>query len=463
MKNVWSWIKGHWVVVVCCAIIVLSLPAAFFFSHRWSNSIRTRQEKAATDLLTRLTTASKVSYAVPSVVPGVPAIEQTAEPNSRRTAFFKAQKDSIVGQAAGVTELADRFNKAGHTLIMEGIFPDPARGQDVDSLTLEFAERVVGRPAGPGGTAQPSVYQKLFDGINAGAPADPLRLATLLEDQQAREREKVLGTETGRQLTADESAQINKAMVDARIAEYQRRARELSVYATMDVLPGPAEAAAGSWVPREMPKSPPAVWECFAWQFDYWVVEDLLAAVGRANTGPDGRLTDVERSVVKRIEKITLDDAGFYDKGDAAPRRASEEEETATTASETELVKPDYRRSLTGRTAAPYNMANGVYDVRQAQMTVVVSSARLPQLLSAISATNFMTVLDCDLSEVDVWADLAQGYYYGNEHVVRATLGIESVWLRSVTKPFMPEAVRHQLGIPEPQAAEAPAAEGGAG
>lgn len=450
MKKIWVWIKDHWVPVVCCALIVIALPVAFFFSHRWAGSVRDRQEKAAGDLLTKLTSASKVTYAVPSVVPGVPALEQSAEPNEQRTAFFKAQKDAIVGAASGVIGAAEKFNRRSHGVIMEGIFPDPPKGEDVDSLTLEFAERIVGRVSPTGAVVRPSVYQKLFDQINAGPSADPVRLATMLEDRRLREIEGLKGPETGRTLTKEEDAQVAKALVDARLGEYQRRAREISVYASMDSLPSTSDAREGSWVPREMPKSPPKVWECFAWQFDYWVIDDLLAAVGRANTGPDGRLTDVERSVVKRVEKIRLDDAGFYEKeGVSRPRRGGDEEEaTATvTASEIDEVKPDYKESITGRTAAPVNKSNGVYDIRRAEMTVVVSSARLPQLLSAISSTNFMTVLDCDLTEVNVWGDLAQGYYYGNEHVTRATLSIETVWLRSLTKPLMPIEVRQQLNI----------------
>ncbi|MCC6678669.1 MAG: hypothetical protein IT436_16165 [Phycisphaerales bacterium] len=466
MKKIWGWVKDHWVPVVCCALIVIALPLAFFFSQRWGSAVHSKQEKAAGDLLTKLTSASKVNYAVPSVVPGVPALEQTAEPNEQRTAFFKAQKDAIVGAASGVLSSAEKFNRRNHTLIMEDIFPDPERGQDIDSLTLDFAERIVGRVSPTGVVVRPSVYQKLFDSINAGPPADPVRLATMLEDRRLREIEKIKGPDTGRTLTKEEEAQLAKALVDARLAEYQRRARELSVYASMDSLPSTADAREGSWVPRTMPTSPPKVWECFAWQFDYWVIDDLLAAVGRANTGPDGRLTDVERSVVKRVEKIKLDDAGFYEKeGITQARRGGGDEEPAAAevvASETDEVKPDFKESLTGRTAAPVNKANGVYDIRRAEMTVIVSSARLPQLLSAISSTNFMTVLDCDMTEVSVWGDLAQGYYYGNEHVTRATLTIETVWLRSLTKPLMPHDVRVQLNIADEQKSEGekPAGEG---
>ena len=58
-----------------------------------------------------------------------------------------------------------------------------------------------------------------------------------------------------------------------------------------------------------------------------------------------------------------------------------------------------------------------------------------------------MTVTDVDLQEVDIWEELRQGYYYGTEHVVRATISVETVWLRSWVTPIMPDPVKQTLGI----------------
>ena len=65
-----------------------------------------------------------------------------------------------------------------------------------------------------------------------------------------------------------------------------------------------------------------------------------------------------------------------------------------------------------------------------------------------------MTVTDVDLYEVDIWEDLERGYYYGSDHVVRAVLSIETVWLRSWMKDFMPSTVRTALGVPQEQSQE---------
>ena len=82
-------------------------------------------------------------------------------------------------------------------------------------------------------------------------------------------------------------------------------------------------------------------------------------------------------------------------------------------------------------------------------MSLVVSSARLLDLLDAIESTGFMEVLDLDLAEVDVLGDLDGGYYYGPEHVVRVRLDVETIWLRSWTAQYTPKIVREILGYVE--------------
>jgi hypothetical protein len=111
------------------------------------------------------------------------------------------------------------------------------------------------------------------------------------------------------------------------------------------------------------------------------------------------------------------------------------------------MMPLDPGRSITGRYGGD---GNTLYDVRRARLTVIVSSARLQEFLEAIPRTNFMTVTDLDLAEVKAWDDLKKGYYYGPEHVVKATVDVESVWLRSWVAPYMPSRLKAAFKIPEP-------------
>ena len=68
--------------------------------------------------------------------------------------------------------------------------------------------------------------------------------------------------------------------------------------------------------------------------------------------------------------------------------------------------------------------------------------------------TNLITVLDMDVREVDLWADLRQGYYYGKAPVVRVDLELETVWHRDWTVPMMPQSVKSALGVVESEASD---------
>jgi hypothetical protein len=153
------------------------------------------------------------------------------------------------------------------------------------------------------------------------------------------------------------------------------------------------------------------------------VIEYLLKAVDTANRSGERR-TGVPDSVVKRIESISLSPLDVPD-----PNAASSGAPSAPT-------------SITGRQSGG---GNGLYDIRNAKMSVIVSSAKLPQFFDAISRTNFMSVTGLYVEDVDEWAELENGYYYGSEHVVRAVVDIETVWLRSWMSPLMPPDIRNLL------------------
>jgi hypothetical protein len=117
-------------------------------------------------------------------------------------------------------------------------------------------------------------------------------------------------------------------------------------------------------------------------------------------------------------------------------------------------IEANYAVSPTGRAGWP-DVPNGLYDLRYATVTVIVDANRIPVLLSAFGDTNFMSVADLDVQAFDRFDDAAQGFYYGSDPLVIATIRVESVWIRSWMKPWMPTSVRDQLGIP----ADAPPAD----
>jgi hypothetical protein len=452
VKPVMDWIKGNVLIVVFSALILVMLPTSWFLSNSWDAKIRAKQEKDAADAFNKLQ-GLKINYTLPVIEASGQPISMSEFPNLTLINWFKEQRQVMLRQAESVVAKAEAFNKGvgpdaesvgrtEHVPLVEGVFPTGERYQ---------LDRLEDALLGKRGAANP--YLALLASSRAGAPADPAQLAESLSAYRASEIEKI--TANKRDLTTEEQEKLAKQLSDRRLGEYQGRAQAISVYASMESLPSDP---GGAFVPTGQNIDPKFInaKDMFLFQWDYWVLRDIFAAVNLANS-VNGRLVNVDQAVVKRIEKIEIamphgvarggrqtDPMSSYRGGgmdgfDAAPAAA---EPPAPG-----MAPLDLDRSITGRQAP-----NSIYDTRVVTLTAVVSSARLPDFLNAIERTNFMTVIDMDLEEVKVWDDLQRGYWYGPEHVVRATLQIETIWLRSWMTRYMPAALKADLNITDPEA-----------
>lgn len=454
MKPVMDWVKGNVLIVVFSALILLMLPTAWFFSNAWDAKIRVKQEKDAKDAFSKLQ-GLKINYTLPVIEASGQAITMNEYPNLTLINWFRQQRDVMMQQAESVVAKAEAFNKGvgpdaqsvgrtEHVPLVEGAFPAGERQQ---------LDRMEDALLGKRGAANP--YRALLASSRAGEPADPALLSESLHAYRAGEVEKI--TANKRDLTSEEQEKLAKQLADRRLGEYQGRAQSLSVYASLESLPSDPR---GAFVPTGQNIDPKFInpQDMFLFQWDYWVLRDIFAAVNLANS-VDGRPVNVDQAVVKRVEKIEISlpqgvaRAGGGREADAMENYRGAVDPMAPAPVEAAPAAPgmaplDLDRSITGRQAP-----NSVYDTRVVTLTAVVSSARLREFLSAIERANFMTVIDMDLQEVKVWDDLQRGYWYGPEHVVRATLQIETVWLRSWMTRFMPDGLKGTLKITDPGAA----------
>lgn len=455
MKGVLLWAKQNLIIVICCAVIVLVVPGAIVGAGMWNAAIRTKQEKQANDLQKQVD-GVPVSHTIPAIFPNQQPVEQRAEPNAKRTEWFKEWRERVKAEADQVVSATEVFNRREHKPFIEGLFPAPASKADAQYKTVEFVEALVGR-AGRAG-----VYQQLLDSINAKGPADSEKLVAELRDIFTRERERVVGDNANRQLTTEEQADIRKKLLARRIGAYQAHAQSASVYAELSALPLESTSTRGSsaagsrgtaMIPRTVPAQPPSLEECFAWQADYWFINDILHGVKLANTDASGRLLTIDASPVKRILDLEIADAGYT----ATPSADAAAAGGVPVPAATGVIAPNYNASVTGRTPS---QQNGLYDVRQARLRVVVSSSKLPAVFDGIAKANLLTVTGLQLDDVDVWNDLENGYYYGDEHVLIATIELEGLYLRTWTEQYMPTGVKAALGIAvpnDPNAGGAPA------
>lgn len=474
MKSMLSWIKSNLVIVVCIAVIVVVLPASFVVSRAWGESIR-KDHSAKVSKEMSSVTGAKVDYALPTVDPKVSAVTFEAEPNPKLTEWFRVEREKIQNRAGVIVRRAVDFNRGvgadaeavyrrEHRPLVDRLFGDDAAEPIAKELRASLGEAWVGMAVEDrvkavrarekelekakfyemedkllGKNGQPNPYQRLLDGIRAGTRTDPVRLAQTISDMQVRETEKI--TAGKRKLTAEEEEKLRRMLVDRRLGEYQARAREVSLYANMDVFSTSnndgQSIASGSLQASEL--SPAYL---FMYQWDIWVKSDVLAGVRLANTGADGRQTNVDQSVVKRLVSIKV----------ATPEALYATEDGMTppaepTAAVPGMIPTDPSVSVTGRAGGAWNK---LFDVRRATLKAIVASDRVTEFVAAIERANFMTVTRLELKNVDSWAELREGYYHGPDHLAEATVDIETVWLRDWTARYYPDSIKGVLKFPDP-------------
>lgn len=447
MKGILGWIKSHLIMVVSTVVIVVSIPLGWMFSSKWNADIRAKQEQRVSQAYNKVKNA-KVTYVIPSLLPGEQAVSETRAPNRYVTEFYAEQRKEREAQAAEVVTTVIAFNKNGHTLLAPELLPVPSNRQQETRLKYEFLDRMAGDPV----TGATTIYKDLLRSIGAGEAPDPVKLATTIQDLQTREMERMIAESGAGSISPEEQEQLRKLLADRRLAEAQRRARDVSVFMTMAAFDSQAFGPTSAQIPpvdqRARPATvAPSLAEAFGWNFDYWVVSDLLRAIDKANTDAGGTRANVENALVKRVERIGVEALPL------TTEEAAQEFDSFGQAIETETFEAssegtDPSVSVTGR------KSNAEYDVIKARMTLVVDAERLPRLFKAFSETNLITVLDMDVREVDLWADLRQGYYYGKAPVVRVDLELETVWHRDWTVPMMPQSVKSALGVVESETSD---------
>jgi hypothetical protein len=91
--------------------------------------------------------------------------------------------------------------------------PDAKPKTTVDRFkALELAEQIVGKPD------KPSVYEALFKSVNAGGPADPVKVAEALKDEEVRAIDQIKAQNNRDKLTPDEQAKLTQKLQDLRVA-----------------------------------------------------------------------------------------------------------------------------------------------------------------------------------------------------------------------------------------------------
>lgn len=432
MSGTLDWVKKNLMIVIFLLLMVIAIPAMVVISGKMNASVREKIDARANEK-SKLESLKKtpVSFPVPGGLPESHTTLVNEQLLEEFTNYVTRQRED----ADHVIQLAIDHNRQGRSVLLPSLFPAPPLA-DREVLPREFHSLLQ------------AAYEGLLREISAGDPPDAADVKADLQRQESQFRDKLLKT-AGEKLTDEEADQLRAELTQMRLTAYVDRARELKIYASLESLSAP------QWDTSRLPSGP----ELFEWQWDFWMTEDVLRAIAAANDGAESVLESAVKRLVsfrpQAYSSMHGEGAGGTPRGPGSAfaggaftggvAGSETPGPTGTPANPAMEAPLDYSVSFTGR------QTNPLYDVRYANLELIVDTEKIPLVMEALAAQNFITALSADLAPLDPHDHIGAGYYYESGKLTQLRLRLESVWLRDWTSPFMPDDVKVALGIPLPQ------------
>lgn len=422
-KTVLQWIKQNPIAV---ASVVLCLASLIFLmivnakGNSFMEEARTRSQE-----IKRIEGFSSTPMRLPPERVDAPPRVVNAAVNQAAIDYLQSVFGQMQGDYNKIWDLAVKHNRGDvtrglHIPMLEGLFPDSSgRAYKLydarDPYESAFEDMLL--PAS-GNTAYPR--------LNAGRPASQELLDQATESIERNMRIR-LNIPPNQQLSP---AQQNQLMLDKRQAMMdvlRQQAQRIHIYANRNAF------QIDQW---EVPPQMTTLWES---QMNLWIQQDIVQTIARTN-----RVSNPSQSVIsapiKRLNsiKVVPGYVGINTGGGIVGGGGRGQEQIAS--GETKLPD-DFSYAPTGR------MSNTLYDVKHVWVDMDVDIQQLPVFMDELVQTNFMSVLKMEMSNVDEYAMLSQGYFYGTGDVVNVRILIETIWLRDWLVPMMPPAIKQMLGV----------------
>lgn len=422
MNLVLSWIKSNVASVTFIVLMIGALVALPIVSGKMNASIQ-EEMKDRVGKLKELGQLEKTKVEVGNPAIAEP-ISETILVNEKLLDRLKQITEAESADAERVLEAALVHNRKGRGVILPVLFPEPPAA-DREVLPEQFHGKLI------------EAYHALLERINAGTPPTAESLREDLDRRRAGFLSQTLQKDVGDPLDPDEQQQLADVLTTHRMSRCAEEAGRIGIYASTAAFNPPVWNQAAQ----------PSMLEMYDWQWQYWVIEDVLEGLAAANEGT----VSVTNAPVKRVLEITAYDAlggvaaggasGRAGFGTSPPARTGGGKGAGGPSPATE-VKLDYAVSMTGRATNP------LYDVRQVLVRFVAETEHLPAVFDGLARRNFITILDAVIAPADHYEAAKGGYFYGPAPVSEVTLQLETIWLRSWTSEFMPDEVRVVLGLP---------------
>lgn len=480
MKSVIDWIKSNLVTVVSVILMLASIGVIGWSVMRGGAAAET----ASTDLnkmVSKLDGYSRVTVPFPPADVDAPPEDITGVTINPATL---KRLDEVYGKLTREYEQVIgpilEHNRRGHGLLVPGVLPTTQashlRHEARTAYRIAFENMME-----PYDDSQPDAPR-----LNAIGPLNPAELQFELQRVEEGYRPSGygnVGAATGGGLTEADRKALDGQKSERAQEMLVERARQAHIYADTNVQSPGFPFQVGAW---SLATDLPTLTQIWEGHQELWIQQDIVRAIGLANNvdQPD---SSVIEAPVKRLISVTVipgnvgtttmggmgvtgeeksaaaaGGAGGYGAGYGAgygggaaggytdPGIGGAAAPVAGGGSPDQALNVNFHAGPSGR------VSNAIYDVKHARVVMVVDYQQLPQLFNAISAVNFMTVLDCQVQDVDEYAALLEGYVYGQGDAVRVDMLVETIWLRDWTVPFMPAEVKQALGLGDPAGAVAP-------
>ena len=448
-----AFLKQRWVPITCGLIVVIA-PLAAYFSLDFVRAPVVAKIKDRVDAYEKLGGLEKTSVEIRAADGSVKT--ESAYINAKLIEELTKHQEALAADAQGIYQSAVERNKAGRTIAKDlGEFLPKPKNEAARDVNL-LRENAL------------PVLIKQRDALMASVKmSGPSKSEEALDRVQRAETEHLTGVLMKKQRSEitdpKELAELNARLVDTRLALITENAAGIELYLRpRAIVWRDTIASAKDGDPKAAAAVEFALAQLFQFQWDMWVVEDVLKAIQQVNGKSDAsgkRMPmGVVQAPVKCINRLLVASIPGLVPADAAAGAtpdASAEAPAGEAIDPKTDVAPDFAASLNGL------RTNQLFDVRDVTLVVVCETSAIPKLVNALSAQNFITVTGLSLVPADTFAAARQGYAFGSQPCSEVTLKLQSVWLRDWTTEGMPKGMMAAIktaGKPAPPEAGAPEA-----
>ncbi len=431
MKNVIAWVKHNPIAVIAIFLCVASLVTLMVIRVQAATFMQSMRDRDKVVKQLQRLKVTRVKIPAPDL--DNPVTEKDVTVNEAAIHALQEVYKAMGAEYTNIFSLAVDHNRKGHAPILDGLFPDPGDEKDKlydarDAYLAAFDEMLLYYTPN-------SFYPRL----DAGPPTQITKLQEIALAEQEDYLNRDLEPRSVGDLTPTEAKELKELQQAAVLDAIKKDAAKIHIYA-----PTAEEVfQIGEW---SRPGRQPSLSQIWRGQMELWVQQDIVGAIGLANRVSDSQ-SNVMNNPVKQLLQIQVI-PGYVGIDSTGGLSSTGTMSSGKAPSGEARLPSDFRLSPTGR------RSNTIYDVIHAKVDMIIDFQRIPEVFEAFGKTNFMTILSTTIENIDEYAMLQEGYLLGQGDCVKVTVLLETLWLREWTTRLMPERVRKQLFIEEPEEQE---------